>query len=433
MEQKKIALILLMAGKGNRFQNEIPKQFVKINQTPIYELTLQACLKSHNFDQVVLVTHPNWQNEISKKHTNCTVIKGGETRQESSYLGLKACQNDIEIVMIHDGCRPFISREIITKHLDALKNYDAVNTCIPSSDTIVISQCGDEIDNIPDRSKYFRGQTPQSFDYSLICASHEEALELGQTDMSDDCYLALQLGAPITIVEGEDRNIKITTPFDLEIANLLVNQHPLNFDHSHVSVQENTYALSGGQGGIGKAIQKQLESLGAKIIHLSREDLATNENAQRTFAKIGPLDGLINCIGKLIVKPLSELSGDEIENMLHDNLLASIYSCKYAQIKKGGHILNIGSSVYSKGRSHFAIYSSSKAALVNFSEALAEENPDLFVNVLSPCRTNTPMRRKSFPNECVDTLLTPTQVAEKARDILLSKVSCRHFVMKKKK
>ena len=126
-------------------------------------------------------------------------------------------------------------------------------------------------------------------------------------------------------------------------------------------------------------------------------------------------------------------TGEEIEKMLHDNLLASIYSCKYAQIVKGGHILNIGSSVYAKGRSNFAIYSSSKAALVNFSEAFAEENPDLFVNVLSPCRTNTPMRRKSFPSENSDLLLQPEEVAAKARDILLSKVSCQHVVMEKKK
>ena len=126
-------------------------------------------------------------------------------------------------------------------------------------------------------------------------------------------------------------------------------------------------------------------------------DLTSQDKAQKLFEALGPLDGLINSIGLLQVKELKNLSAHEIEEMIRVNLTGLIFSCKWAQVKEGGHIINIASSSYARGRKGYAIYSSAKAGVVNFSQALAEERPELQVNVVVPQRTNTAMRHACFP------------------------------------
>ncbi len=111
------------------------------------------------------------------------------------------------------------------------------------------------------------------------------------------------------------------------------------------------------------------------------------------------------------MKELKNLSAHEIEEMIRVNLTGLIFSFKWAQVKEGGHIINIASSSYARGRKGYAIYSSAKAGVVNFSQALAEERPELQVNVVVPQRTNTAMRHACFPEERADSLLAPEKVA----------------------
>jgi 2-C-methyl-D-erythritol 4-phosphate cytidylyltransferase len=212
--------IILMGGEGRRFGSSTPKQFHRLDEKKIYLHTLEAFINSQLFQQIILVCHPDWIDLVSTEiPADITLVTGGPTRQASSHLGLKACNASTQFVMIHDAVRPFITQEILKRNLEAVLLHQAVDTCIPSTDTIVHSINGQMITTIPPRTQYMRGQTPQSFSYELIQKAHEITK---QTTATDDCSLVLELGYSIAIVEGDESNIKITTEHDVQLAILLL-------------------------------------------------------------------------------------------------------------------------------------------------------------------------------------------------------------------
>jgi 2-C-methyl-D-erythritol 4-phosphate cytidylyltransferase len=214
--EARITAILLMAGIGSRLGSSVPKQFHLLGSQKIYQYTLQAFLESELFHQIILVCHPDWIDLVkSEIPSGIEITAGGSTRQASSLLGLQACDPTTHFVMIHDAVRPFVSKEILERNIAAVLKHRAVDTCIPSSDTIVHSEEGTFITSIPTRKAYLRGQTPQTFDYQLICQAHQNSQ---QTNATDDCSLVLELGQPVAIVLGEEDNIKITTELDVELA-----------------------------------------------------------------------------------------------------------------------------------------------------------------------------------------------------------------------
>ncbi|HSW72434.1 MAG TPA: 2-C-methyl-D-erythritol 4-phosphate cytidylyltransferase [Chlamydiales bacterium] len=419
------AAILLMGGIGSRFQSTTPKQFHFLSGKKIYLHTLETILNSQLFQEVILVCPKDWEERVKNEtsHLQVLVVTGGATRQESSYLGLLHCKN-AEIVLIHDAVRPFVSLEILQENIAAAKKYQAVDTCIPSADTIVHSERGDTITAIPNRAHYLRGQTPQTFSYPLILAAHKEAIKKGITNASDDCRLVMEMGHKVHIVLGSDENIKITTELDLFIAEQIFRLKKTPLPNLTASLQGKIYAVIGGTGGIGQEICSHLLKEGAQAIPLSRStplplDLRNKESIRKAFEKIGPVDGLINAAGLLKVKPFQMLHLEEIQELIEVNLLGLLYACNIAKIKEGGHIINMASSSFFKGRRDYGVYSGAKAAIVNFTQALAEERMDLRVNVLVPQRTDTPMRRNNFPKETGE-LLDPKVVAQKTIDLLKS-------------
>lgn len=220
-ENQRIGAVLLMAGSGFRMQSEVPKQFLLIGEEEVYRYAMRSLIESSYFEEIVLVCHPDWLDIDVPQGVK--VVAGGKTRQESSYIGLRAFAKKPDIVLIHDAVRPFVSKEILRENILAAIAVGAVDTCIPSADTIVRSMDGKRIDQIPDRSNYFRGQTPQCFQYALILQAHQNALEKKLTNQSDDCSLVHLLGAPIAMVAGDEQNMKITSELDLKIANFFVS------------------------------------------------------------------------------------------------------------------------------------------------------------------------------------------------------------------
>ncbi|MCP5506635.1 MAG: 2-C-methyl-D-erythritol 4-phosphate cytidylyltransferase [Chlamydiales bacterium] len=412
-----ITAILLMSGNGERFGSSTPKQFLNLSGKKVYLHTLEAFLSFSEFHEILLVCHKDYieqvQSEISDSRIRVT--EGGYTRQDSSYRGLLSCHPRTTHVVIHDAARPFVSEKIIQDNLHALEKHEAVDTCIPSADTIVHAKTFDTISSIPNRAEYLRGQTPQSFTYPLILEAHEKS---SHQNHSDDCSLALQLGKTIHVVSGSEDNIKITNELDLFLAEQLMRLKSLPPPQSTLSLKGKTFAITGGTGGIGSALAKLLKQEGAHPLILSKSsstypiDLTDYKATTSLFSTIGPIDGLINCVGHLSLKPFHALSQEEIDHIVTSNFHTLLYSCRAAQIKPGGHIINLSSSSFTRGRKSYTLYSSTKAAIVNFTQGLAEERPDLHINTVVPQRTATPMRTKNFPNESPDTLLSPTEVAK---------------------
>lgn len=422
--------LLLMGGEGYRFGAKTPKQFLNLSGKQIYLHTLSQFSQFNEFEEILLVCHPDWISSLKKTVSDprIRVIEGGKTRQDSSYRGLLSCGRETDFVLIHDAVRPLVSEAIICRHIEALKKYRAVNTCIPSDDTIVHAQSFDTVSSIPNRSQYLRGQTPQSFSYPLILEAHEKA---PNQEASDDCSLVLKLGHPVHIVPGSFENIKITHQIDLFLAEQLIRLKRHSTRESSISLKGKTYAITGGMGGIGSALAQSLKEEGAYVLTLSRSspdypiELTHFREVSDAFDKImkthGPLDGLINCVGFLSLKPFKHLTSDEIDHLIKANLHSFLYSCHCAKIKKGGHMINLSSSAFSRGRKNYVLYSAAKAAIVNFTQGLAEEHPELQVNVVVPQRTNTQMRQTNFPGEDPKTLLSPKEVSMEILKILKSK------------
>jgi len=209
--------ILLIAGQGTRFKTTTPKQFLQLAGRPLYQHSLDALIASQVFDEIIVVVPPGYSLKID----GVKIVTGGATRQQSAYRGLKACSPKTEYVLIHDGARPFLTVEMIHAALNGAHKHGAINTCIPSSDTLIYSPDGETIESIPKRAYLYRGQTPQAFAYPLIVKAHESANGDGATD---DCQLVSNIGHKVHIVQGIPENIKVTNPIDMAIAEALMKR-----------------------------------------------------------------------------------------------------------------------------------------------------------------------------------------------------------------
>ena len=213
--------IILMGGEGKRFSTAIPKQFHLLGGLSVYQHTLNTFRESGLFREIILVCHPDWIHKVQEESPDVKVVSGGNTRQKSSLRGLEACNPACNYVMIHDAVRPFVSHQILRDNIQAVLESDAVDTCIPSSDTIVMTQDGSSIASIPPRHQLWRGQTPQTFTYPLICEAHRNTT---QTNATDDCQLIIDLGLRVAIVRGSEKNFKITTEWDLKMAHYFLEK-----------------------------------------------------------------------------------------------------------------------------------------------------------------------------------------------------------------
>lgn len=228
-----IALIVA-AGSGSRMGNaDKPKQFLPIYGKPLMIHTIEAFEVHDEIDAIVVVTNEAYIDQVKvwcKQYDLGkikAVVSGGNSRQISVFNGLQAVKaiskdpsNDI--VLIHDAARPLISQRIITDNIRICEKYDAVDTVIKASDTIVRSVNEETISDIPARNELYQGQTPQSFKLSLILDAHEYVKTHEVNNVTDDCKLVLSLGKEVRLVEGSKQNFKITTFDDLMMLKALL-------------------------------------------------------------------------------------------------------------------------------------------------------------------------------------------------------------------
>lgn len=217
--------IVLAAGQGKRMQSKIQKQFLEIQGHPVLYYSLHCFQECSEINEIILVTGEEsisyCKEEIVKKYgfTKVSdVICGGKERYDSVYAGLCAC-SDCEYVLIHDGARPFITQEMILRGLDKAKETGASVIGMPSKDTVKLADAQGFVRETPQRDRVWTIQTPQIFLYSLIKSAHESIRKKDMSDITDDAMVVEQeSGIKVALTEGSYRNIKITTPEDLYIA-----------------------------------------------------------------------------------------------------------------------------------------------------------------------------------------------------------------------
>lgn len=223
-----VSAIVLAGGKGKRMNSDVSKQFIEIKGKPIIYYTIKRFMDNKNINNIITVLpsdEKEWFEEnILKKYSLKVdkVVDGGAERQDSVYNGLKAIKDfDTEIVLIHDGARPFISHRIINDGIEYAQIYGAAAPGVTPKDTIKIKNNeGFSIDT-PDRNSLVAIQTPQIFKYNEILKCHEKINE-EKISVTDDTMVAELYGYKVYLYEGEYTNIKVTTPEDLILAEKLL-------------------------------------------------------------------------------------------------------------------------------------------------------------------------------------------------------------------
>lgn len=231
MEKQKYAAIVLAAGSGKRMNSKVHKQYLIIQDRPVLYYSLKA-FEDSAVDEIVLVVGKGEEEfcrkEIVDKYGISKVkaiVEGGKERYHSVFEGLKQTI-DADYVLIHDGARPFVNQDIIRRCMQEVQKYQACVVGMPVKDTIKIADEEGYAKQTPDRKNVWMIQTPQTFSYALIYEAYEEMLKTEDTAITDDAMVLERIkGKKSKLIEGSYRNIKITTPEDLLIANVYL-QHP---------------------------------------------------------------------------------------------------------------------------------------------------------------------------------------------------------------
>ncbi len=450
MKKKNIGVILA-AGKGERTGFSMPKQFMKLAGKPIAEHTIKTFQECDVIDEIIVVTNAGNIDKVEEIVTNRgfskvkKIISGGKERYESSLAAIEASEPayvDEEINLVfHDAVRPLVSDRIIRDVVQALDHYKAVDVVVSTTDTIISANpITNTIDSVPDRSKLRNGQTPQGFNRDTIKLAYELALKDPHFKTTDDCGVVLKYlpDEKIYLVQGENNNVKLTYKEDLHVIDKLLQMNTKNIiwdklDSRTLSKLKNkVLVIIGGTSGIGAEMAEIAKAYQGKVVVLSRRtgtDVSKIDSLRTAFKKAkdeyGKIDYVVNAAAILVKQPLALMDYSDVLEAININYLGAVNVAlaAYDYLKESkGHLLNFTSSSYTYGRAHYSLYSSSKAAVVNLTQALAEEwhTQYIRVNCINPERTNTPMRRKAFGIEPPATLLSARVVALLSLGVLLN-------------
>ncbi|SFB21076.1 MULTISPECIES: 2-C-methyl-D-erythritol 4-phosphate cytidylyltransferase [unclassified Bacillus (in: firmicutes)] len=228
---------ILAGGKGTRMGNmNMPKQFLTLNDKPIIIHTIEKFMLNSKFDKILIVSPNEWINytkDIIKKYIGnndlLVVVEGGRDRNESIMNGIQYITdnfvlNDDDIIVTHDAVRPFLTHRIIEENIEYALQNGAVDTVISAIDTIVESEDGIYISDVPRRDMMYQGQTPQSFQIKKLVELYTALTDTQKEILTDACKIFTINGEKVKLVQGEVFNIKITTPFDLKVANAFLQE-----------------------------------------------------------------------------------------------------------------------------------------------------------------------------------------------------------------
>ncbi|MCB5165549.1 bifunctional cytidylyltransferase/SDR family oxidoreductase [Streptomyces bambusae] len=457
--RRRTVAVVLAGGTGQRIGLEIPKQLLKIAGKPILEHTLHIFEHAPDIDEVIVLMTPAYTGEAEKIVARAglkkvsRVLAGGSTRSETTNVAIAAIAADLGAdedcnLLFHDAVRPLLSQRVVKECVEALERYQAVDVAIPSSDTVIVTRThgddGEFITEVPDRSRLRRGQTPQGFWLSTIRRAYELAGGDPAFQATDDCSVVVRYlpDVPVHVVMGDEYNMKVTQPVDVFIADKLFQlasslaPEQAGDEFYREQLTGKTMLVFGGSYGIGADIARIAEGYGARVFALGRSTTGTHvqnpdhvdEAFAQAYAETGRVDFVVNTAGILRVGRLAETDNDAIREALEVNYLAPVNIARSAfkyLSETNGQLLLFTSSSYTRGRADYSLYSSTKAAMVNLTQALADEwaGDRVRVNCINPERTATPMRTKAFGQEPEGSLLSSESVARSSLDVLLSEMT----------
>lgn len=445
---KNIAIILA-GGIGQRLGESIPKQFLKVAGKKVIEHTLDVFQNHPQIDEIAVVVHPHHISEVETLsiRNNYTklkkILRGGEERYDSSLAAINAYDTNVEDVnlIFHDAVRPLVNNRIISDCISALETYNAVDVVVKTTDTIIQVNDTNCISGIPIREHLRNGQTPQAFKLSIIKQAYELALKDPKFKTTDDCGVVYKYlpEEPIRIIEGEQFNMKLTYKEDLFLLDKLFQLRSVTqqsnelTDVAQKELASSVVIVFGGSYGIGKDIADICKKCGGHIYSFSRSSTGTDvsdkhsvmEALKTVYEKEGRIDAVVNTAGILDKEPLENMNYEEVFKSINVNYTGAVIVAKesFPYLKQSkGTLLLFTSSSYTRGRQLYSLYSSSKAAIVNFVQALSEEwyEQGVRINCINPERTKTPMRVKNFGIEPDNTLLKSETVAVASVNTLFS-------------
>ncbi|HLS30456.1 MAG TPA: bifunctional cytidylyltransferase/SDR family oxidoreductase [Flavobacteriaceae bacterium] len=428
--------IILAGGFATRMGLELPKQFLKVAGKSVLEHSVAAFEKHPLIDEIAIVCQSTYiplvEEYVTKnKWTKVKkILHGGEKRYHSSLSAIKAYQQQTDTnLLFHDAVRPLVSQRIITDTIDALANYEAVDTAIPAVDTIIeLEEDLELIDNIPERKYFWLGQTPQAFKLEIIKEAYDLAFKDPDFKATDDCGVVKKYlpETDIYVVKGDQQNIKLTYKEDIYLLDKLFQLKTTDIHHrSDLSdLSKKVIVVFGGREGIGAQIVEICKTENIKVYPFSRglnqvdvtQEASVKKALQEVYDKEGKIDAVFNTAGLLSKEPLNNMSVLQIDKIIDVNLNGVIHVARAAYpylLESKGDLVFYTSSSYTRGRPNYSVYSATKAAIVNFVQAVAAEwdADGIRVNCINPERTKTGMRTSNFGEEPDDNLLCPKNVA----------------------
>ena len=229
--------VILAGGIGSRMGGDKPKQYLTVKDKPIIIYTIEKFLVVPEFEKIIVLCPKQWvehtknlvEKHAAKAGDKVVVIEGGSTRNETIMNAIKFIDsegnlNDDTIIVTHDSVRPFVTHRIIMENIAAAKEFGACDTVVPATDTIFEALDNTVISNIPDRSKMYQGQTPQSFKALKLKNMYDALTEEEKNILTDAAKIFVIKGEKVALVQGETYNMKITYPYDLRVAKSLLEE-----------------------------------------------------------------------------------------------------------------------------------------------------------------------------------------------------------------
>lgn len=225
--------LLIAGGSGNRMRQDIPKQFLTVNDRPVIVYTLEAFEKHPEIDAIAVVCIEGWEQVLwaYAKQFNISklqyVVQGGKNGQDSIRNGVFELEKHFgknDIVLIHDAIRPMVSAEIISDNIRVAREYGNAITAIPCAEAMLQTEDNKSSTGSYPRDKLKRTQTPQAFKVGDICDLHRRALEAGITNSVASCTLKIEMGEQVYFSTGSEKNIKLTTVEDIDIFKALLTE-----------------------------------------------------------------------------------------------------------------------------------------------------------------------------------------------------------------